>query len=220
MLPHRRSLLTQLAWWNVGFHLTALALTWFFIRPGTPAFDVEARRLYLAAQPHLWSIAWGAWMICALLQVAFYAVLASYLPERRGIAALAVGIACAGAAIDLLCDTIWIVVLPEVAAQGRQAQSLFLVIERIAAAGGLVVANGLYVLAAFLLTRCLRTQPNRVPGTLAMGYGVFLFGILLTVSGFTSSQWLAEAATGPTILCFCAWVVLAARSVCSDEEPL
>jgi hypothetical protein len=87
-----------------------------------------------------------------------------------------------------------------------------------ALAVGLVVPNTFYVIAALLLTLCLRGRPGLAPFTLLAGYGVFAFGILLSATGFTPFQentfWvrLFEILTGPTIACYCLWVVLVARS--------
>jgi hypothetical protein len=157
-------------------------------------------------------------MGCALLQVAFYAALASHVTEHPHVARLAVTIACAGAVVDLFCDALFITVLPAAAAGGRENEALFLALERLGSAGGLIVANGFYVLATFLLTLCLRGRPGVAPGVLAAGYGVFGFGLLLSAAGFTGVAWHAEVMTGPTIGCFCLWVLLAARSVRPPEK--
>jgi hypothetical protein len=114
MAAPRHGLLKHLAWWNVGLHLLALVLTWFFIRPGTEAFEYQVRCAYIA-QSWLWSASWTVWMICALMQVAFYARLIGYLPKRRDTAMFALSLACVGVGIDLLCDVIWISILPVIA---------------------------------------------------------------------------------------------------------
>jgi hypothetical protein len=211
-------LLTYLAWANVAVHALALALAWFGMRPGSPAFDLDTRRAYLAGQPLAWSLGWGSWMACAALQVAFYAELARHLPEHPHAARLAVTVACAGAAVDLFCDALFITVLPGVAAGGKEAEPVFLALERLGGAGGLIVANGFYVLATLILTLCLRGRAGLAPYTIEAGLGVFVFGIQLSAAGFTGVPWHAEALTGPTIGCFCVWVVLAARSFSSPGK--
>src|SRR5262249_57111604 len=102
-------------------------------------------------------------------------------------------------------------VLPRLAAGAPEP--LFLAFEAAATAGGLVVANGLYVLATFLLTLCLARRPGVPAGLVPLGYGVLVFGTALTVAGLVVSPRLAEVCTGPTILLYCAWAVLAARAV-------
>lgn len=206
-------LLMHLAWWNVVVHLVALLFALFGMRPGTSAFPLEERLAYLAHAPLGWSLGWGVWMLCAGLQVGFYAVLTRHLRDRFEAAWLAVTVATAGAAIDLTCDAIWITVIPALAARGTVAVVVFLAVERAALAGGLIVANGLYCIATLILTLCLRGRPGVTWPLLAAGYGVFGFGMLLSAAGFTGVAWHAEAATGPTILCFCAWVVLVAHAL-------
>jgi hypothetical protein len=212
MIPSGHSLIKPLAWWNVALHVVALAMTWFFIRPGMSAIDVSSRQTYVVAHFWEWSTAWGTWMACAIVQVVFYAELARYLTKARDAASFAVSIACAGLAIDLLSDTIWIVLVPRLPTWHAETTVVYQVVEHIAKGGGLVVANGLYSLAVLILTLCLRQQITSSI-TILLGYGVFIFGMGLSLAGLVSSQWLAEVSTGPTILCYCAWALLAAHHV-------
>ena len=105
--------------------------------------------------PLAWSLGWGTWMLCALLQISFYAVLARHLSEHADLARLAVTLACAGMAIDLSCDTIFLAVLPHFAAGGPENVPVFLALEKLTESVSLVVANSLYVFACFLLTLAL-----------------------------------------------------------------
>jgi hypothetical protein len=219
MSPHADNrLLTYLAWWNVALHLLALVFAAFGMHPGTPAVDLAQRQAYLAASPLGWTLGWGCWGLCAVSQVAFYGEMLRHLPVGGPLPLLAVTIATAGAAIDVSCDTIWITVVPQLAGQGEQARVVFLAFERMALAIGLVVPNTAYVVAVLILTLCLRGRPGLAPFTLAAGYGTFVFGILLSAAGFTPFQdnpfWVNvfAALTGPTILFYCVWVVLVARS--------
>jgi hypothetical protein len=217
-------LLTYLAWWNVVVHLLALAFALLGMRPGMAGVDLAQRQAYLAAAPPGWTLGWCTWLLGALSQVAFYAELVRHLPERGPLPWLAVTIAAAGAAVDITCDTVWITVVPQLAGQGEQAKYLFLAFERMALAVGLVVPNGFYVSAVLLLTLCLRGRPGLAPFTPAAGYGTFGFGILLSAAGFAPFQdnvfWVhvIEALTGPTIGCYCVWVVLVARSFRPAEK--
>jgi hypothetical protein len=211
-MPPDNRLLTHLAWWNVALHVLGLVLALVGMRPGSPAFDLETRRAYLAAFPLAWSAGWAAWMLCALLQIAFYAVLARHLPAHADAARLAVMLACAGMAVDLSCDATFLAVLPHFAAGGTENLPVFLALEKVTESVSLIVANSLYVFACFLLTWCLRDRVRGFPFVIAAGWGVLVFGLLLSAAGFAGS-WLAEVATGPTIVCYCAWVLLAARAV-------
>src|SRR5687767_6574757 len=103
--------LTLTAWLNVGLHLVALGLAVVGLRPGTPLVPAAERAAYLAGRPLAWSLGWAAWMLCALALVAFLAALAHVIPRASAILGLAVTLAAAGAAIDLVCDALYITVL-------------------------------------------------------------------------------------------------------------
>jgi hypothetical protein len=208
---HRRLLV--LAWLNVLIHLAGLAMAALGMRPGTPLVDVVERLDFLAATPLGWTLGWGVWMVCTAALVAFVTELVRYLPDHLGLGRLALMLACAGGAIDLLCDCIHITVLPLIASWGTSEERLFLVVERIALAGGLVVANGLYSVSTLLLTICLRDLPGLSSWVLRLGYAVFACGMVLVAAGFANSAWLAELASGPTIGLFCVWTVLTAQSL-------
>ncbi len=214
-LPARS--LQSLAWGNVVLHAAGLLLAAVTLRPGTPLVPLPERMAYLAGRPWGWSVGWGVWMLCALALAAFFAALARRLPGESAPARLAVVLAGAGAAVDLLCDVLYITVLPLIASWATAEERLFLTVERIALAGGLVVANGLYSVGTLLLAWCLRDCPRRAAGTVVVGYAVFGFGMALAAAGFLSEPRLAEWATGPTIGLFCIWAVLAAYSVDARE---
>jgi hypothetical protein len=205
--------LIRLAWVNVAIHVLALVLALVGLRPGSPLVELPERMDYLAGFPLAWSLGWGSWMLCTLALIAFFAVLAHRLPERAATANLAVILAAAGGGIDLFCDVIYITVLPQLATATPPSRELFLMFERVANAGGLVVANGLYALATLLLTLCLRQPGPRMSLVVGTGYGVFGFGMVLVLAGFLNDAWLAALGTGPTIGLFCVWTVLAARRI-------
>jgi hypothetical protein len=212
--PPNRRVLTALAWLNVAVHVAGLAFAAVGMRPGSALVGLPERRAYLATFPPGWCLGWGVWMLCALALVAFFAVLARRLPEYPDLAGLAVLLAAAGAAVDLFCDAINITVLPRAAAETEPA--LFLLIDRVTFAGGLIVANGLYSIATLLLTIGLARRPGMPRVVPLLGWGVFVFGMVMVVAGFADSARLAELATGPTIILFCAWAVVVARAL---ERP-
>jgi hypothetical protein len=186
------------------------------MRPGSPLVDLQERLTYLAEYPLGWSLGWGSWMLCTLALIAFLACLVRSVQEKSDSLRLALLAATAGGAVDLLCDTIQITALPLLASQAVPPITVFLLVERIAGAGGLVVANGAYTLAILLATVALRQRAGLVPGTVVVGYIVVAGGSVLVVAGFMDSSVLAAAATGPTIGLYCVWTVLVAWSV---ERP-
>jgi hypothetical protein len=208
--PPTRRPLTPLAWWNVLVHAVALLCAALWLRPGGPGAPLDERLAYLSGSATAWSLGWGAWLVCSLSLVAFYAALAWRLPEHADMARLAVVLGCAGLAVDLVGYSVQIAVLPMLAGMGSEAVPAFLAMERFAGAAGLIGANGLYVVAGLLLTLCLR---GRAPLAVPAGYVTAFFGGLLVVAGFTGSAWQAMAATPPTMIAYCLWAVLAARAL-------
>jgi hypothetical protein len=202
-----------LAWVNVLVHLLALALAAGGLRPGSALFGLEQRLAYLAAYPAAWSLGWASWMLCTLAFVAFFAALVRAVPGPADGLRLALVIGTAGGAVDLFCDLIQMTALPALAAAEPPPTALFLTMERVAGAGGLVVANGAYTLATLLATYGLPRRPGLSAVVIAVGWGVFVGGGLLVVAGFTDWTLLAAVGTGPMIGLFCAWVLLVARLV-------
>jgi hypothetical protein len=206
-----RRLLTLTAWLSVGLHVAGLALAVVGMRPGTPVAPAADRVAYLAGDPLGWMLGWAAWMLCALALVAFLAVLAHVVAQASAVLGPAVMLAAAGAAIDLTCDTLFITVLPGLAAGGPTP--LFLAAERALGAGGVVVANGLYSVAILLATLGLRAAPEVPAIVRVLGYATFAAGMLMVAAGFTGDPRQLEIATGATILPFLAWTVGVARSL-------
>jgi hypothetical protein len=209
-------LLTALAWLNVALHVAGLALAAIGMRPGTPAAPLEERVAYLSGGPLGWTLGWAAWMACALALVAFLSALvyrleAHPLGEKVWLARLGLTIAVVGAAFDLLCDSIYILVLPMLAGRRPFAEDLFLTVERVTGIASMFVANGAYSTGILLIVLELRRRASRL--TTTIGCAVAGFGFLLAAAGLTGVAWHAEYATGPTIGLFCVWVVLTARAL-------
>ena len=199
------------AWTSVGLHVAGLVLAVVGMRPGTPLVPAADRAAYLADRPLAWSLGWAVWMLCALALVAFLAVLAHVVPEAPAVLGAAVTLCAAGAAIDLTCDTLFITVLPGLAAAGPTP--LFLTAERALGAGGVVVANGLYSVATLLAAIGLRAAPTVPAAVRGLGYATFGAGMLMVAAGFTGDPGQLEIATGLTILPFLAWTLGVARSL-------
>jgi hypothetical protein len=153
------------------------------------------------------------WMFCALALVAFLAVLADRLGKHVRLAQLGLIIAIVGAAFDLLCDSVYLLVLPMLASWQPLPEVLFLTAERVTMIASLVIANGTYSVAILLLTLSMRDGKEAARFTSAVGYAVAGFGLLLATAGFTGLPAHAAWATPPTIGLFCVWVVLVARSL-------
>ena len=207
-----RAALRVTAGLNVGLHLLGLALALIGMRQGTPLVPLDERLAYLASRPIGWSLGWGTWMLCALALVAFLAVLATHA-HGAPLASLAVTLAAAGAAIDLLCDGVQIAVLPGLASARLSDPSVFLAWERAAGVGGTVVANGLYSVAVLLAAIALRGRPGMPAHALSLGVATFGAGMLMVVAGFVGDPRRLELATGPTIGAFLLWTVAVARAL-------
>jgi hypothetical protein len=195
-----------LAWVNVGMHLLGLALAALAIRPGTPAVSAAERTAYLATHPLGWTVGWALWMACALALVAFLAVVAARRPSPA--AQLAVVLGGAGAAVDLVCDAVYIAVLPDLALGGPT--SVFLVAERALAVAGQVAANSLYSIAALLLTLSAGRGDRLVR---AFGVATFVAGMAMAGAGFSGDPTALAISTGATILAFCGWALAMSRAV-------
>lgn len=201
--------LRALAWGNVALHGAGLAFAWFALRPGSALAPLPERMAYLAESPPGWAWGWGVWMLCALLLVAFMAVLRGTLPAGSDLARIALLATAAGMAVDLLCDVVQIQVLPLIAAAGPAETLLFLAAERLAFTGGATAANGLYTTGVLLMNLALR---DRV-GSLARlaGWGTVAAGYAMALSGLLPSPELLALSTGPTIGFYSLWTVLVAR---------
>src|SRR5262249_3923204 len=141
----------RLAIANIALHLVGLACAAVWMRPGTPAALLNDRMDYLAGHPVGWALGWSVWIGCIFLMVAFAAAAAQRMPDSP-LARLAVVVAVAAGSFDLLGDSTYIIVFPQVAGLQPRNMQLFLAVERVTQAISLVVANGLYSVATLLLT--------------------------------------------------------------------
>jgi hypothetical protein len=193
---------------NVAFHAVGLAVAWLALRPGSVAVPLAERMAYLAPRPAAWSWGWGLWILCSLLLVSFMAVLRHQVPGDPIAAQLALILAAAGMAVDLLCDVIQIQVLPGAAKAGP---AVFLAFEQLAFTGGLTVANGLYTCGVLLMNVSLRGAIG--PMARFAGWVTAVAGFALAAAGIASSTALLQAATVATIGGYSLWTVLVARDL-------
>ena len=108
-------MLLVLAWANACLHIAGLVFAYFGMRPGTPLAPLTERMDYLAQSPPGWTLGWVCWMACAVFFILFVAVAVNQLGPNADLARFGLMIAVAGAAFDLFCDSVFIIVLPMVA---------------------------------------------------------------------------------------------------------
>lgn len=185
---------------NAAVHLAGLAAAWFWLRPGSPGADIAERRAHLVTHPVAWTLGWSAWIVAAIGFVAFLAVLRRVRPGRSLDVALALG--TLAAAVDIATDAL-LLTFPTMTA-GDPAP-LFVIYDRAAALGGLVLANGLYSVAV-LVAAWPMGGLARVLGAASFGSGA-----LVALGGMGLGYPLVTLATGPTILLYLSWTAAAAR---------
>jgi hypothetical protein len=213
-----RRTLTDLAVVNVVLHVIGLVLALIGMGPGTPLVSLPERLDYLAHSPLGWTVGWVSWMLCSWVLLAFLAVLTQRLGEGAALARLGLTVAVVAAGFDLAADSIFLSVLPELAAATPRNEALFLALERLTGVVSLVVANGGYSVATLLFTIALSKREGLLRFTTAIGFAVAGFGFLLAGAGFTGVAWQAQWATPPTIGLYCVWTLLVARSLESSPR--
>jgi hypothetical protein len=190
----------------VAVHLVAMGLSASLMTPGTPLAPADDRVAWLAARPLGWSVGWAAWALSAFTLVFFLAAVA--WRTDAPLARLGVVLAAAGSAVDILCDTCQVVLVPAIAAQDR---ALFPIVEHAVWAGGLVPANCFYSLGCLLATlACAGRVPRR---TTALGAATFAGGMAMLAAGFTLHPTHMQVSSGATMVFFVAWVVDLSRGL-------
>jgi hypothetical protein len=201
------SLLT-LARLNILLHIVGLAFAAFGMWP--PLRD-ETFAEFVGSSPLGWTLGWATWMLCAVALIAFLATAVNRLPERAPLAWLGLTFAVVGLGFDLLCDSIYIFILPRLG-QGF-TPNLFDTLERITNIASLFIANGGYSVGILLIAADMKRSGRARPATTGVGYAVGICGLLLAATAFLHVQVFTAMAAAPTILLFCVWVVLVARDL-------
>jgi hypothetical protein len=202
--PSATSPLRLVAGMTVALHAAGLVFAVLTMRPGTPGAPLLERIAYLAARPPGWTAGWLVWMACAVSLALLLRVLARVRPSpalRR-----AARIATAGAALDLVCDALYIWELP---ARAAGEVSRFVSFERALGMASLTGANGLYTLAIAIASSALPitwTAPRRLGALTVAG------GIVMAVGGATGAAVLVVAGTAVTVPAFAAWALLVAAA--------
>lgn len=200
----RDATLHALAWSCALLHLAGLAAAAVGMRPGTPERPLAERMAYIAGAPLGWVAGWSLWMLAALSVLALFAVLRVRAPdpERAALRGCGLSLVSAAVAVDLLCDALYVTVLPALARD--RSEALFVAFERVAGVGGAVAANALYSLAVLLVGQSA-AEGRR------WSYATAALGGLMVVAGFTGDPRHLAAVTGPLVFCVSVWVLVVAR---------
>jgi len=204
--------LSRLAWLNVVLHVVGLVSAAAFLAPGTPLAPVEQRVRFLAETPGMWRASWFLWILCAAALLAILGRIVAVELAGSELAKIGMMFAVAAIGFDLTCDSIYIAVLPGLA---ETADHAFLLVERITGIVSLTVANGLYTVGVVCVSQAIPRE-RALRGTRLLGWLVGVFGGWMALAGIVGDPWQTAFATGPTMAAFCAWTLLAARSL---ERP-
>jgi hypothetical protein len=212
------------AWLAFATHLTAgLAMAAFLGRGLETNPDRADRFRFLAEQTLLWVVAWLTWNAAALSILYFYAAFVRAHVREPGARAstlhYAILLSIVAAAADLGAEAIEIGVLPDLARQALaqpadaagSATTLFLTLHRMAVMLTGYLANGLYTLAAVLLT--WSTRRSYPAWVWLAGLAVGLSGLSLSaaaLAGSTEGMFWANVVLMPCILTWQAGVALTA----------
>lgn len=131
--------LSHAAWVAATTHILASFAMLLLLRRGLPGFTDEERLAYITSHRAAWVGGWLLWQIAAISLIAFYGALA--LRFRGVLSVAAIGVASAGLAIDFICETRYIGVLPEL--RGAAFTALDRELEVLIG----YAANGLYTVA-------------------------------------------------------------------------
>ena len=132
-----------MAWLAAATHIIASFAMLLLLRRGLPGFAEEERLAYIASHRTAWIFGWIVWQIAAISLLAFYGVLAMRFRGALSIAAMAS--ATAGLAIDFICESRYMGVLPDL--RGEAFTALDRELEVLIG----YAANGLYTVALVLL---------------------------------------------------------------------
>lgn len=178
-------------YWCAALHAIAGAGTLLLLRGGSEAVtDIQQRIGYMDQHPDRWRVGWLLWMLAAISLAGFYAWWGSRIASRAALTAFA--IAALGLACDFAGESIYIGWIP------RPDTSLYRAASLLTAAAG----NGLYTVAAIILTLTTPGLPFRAVAWLA-----WASGIALTVFAILNIPMGVVIASGALMMLFIPWVV-------------
>ena len=166
----------------------------FLLRGGSEAVaDVHQRIAYLTQFPERWRLGWILWMLAALSLIGFYAWWGSRIGKLWPVAIAAAGLAC-----DWSGESIFIAALPRPETRLYRTAALL--------AGG--AGNGLYTVAAIILTTSTRALPWRW-----LAWCAWTAGIALSIATVVHSDFGITVASAALMVFFIPWVVIAGKKM-------
>jgi len=186
------------AWLAATTHIVASLAMLVLLRRGLPGFSDEARLAYIASHRAAWIGGWMLWQVAAISLIGFYGVLA--LRFRGILSIVAMGVATAGLAIDFICETRYIGVLPEL--HGAAFTALDRELEVLIG----YAANGLYTVALVLLVIAgWRELPK---AALALAAPVVASGFALAAASLAHDARLETITSAILFPLFTLWIFL------------
>ncbi|MGH2378822.1 MAG: hypothetical protein ACRDGT_10145 [Candidatus Limnocylindria bacterium] len=181
------------AYFCAAANLAAVVAMATVLAPGTTLVDEPARAAYVRENAALWRAGWSLWVLAAISLLVFYRWWAQRI--RASVALL--WIAAAGFAVDLVAESLLIVVAPE---RPDVARVSFIL------TGG--VANGLYTLAGALLSRL---TPGMDGVFARWTWTMWTLGAVLSVVTFLELPIAIAAASAALFALFIPWCVAMGR---------
>lgn len=196
---------SRVAWFAAAAHFVAAAAMLVLLRPGLPGFPEEARLAHM--QSAGWTFGWILWHVAAMSLIALYIALA--LRFRDVVSMTAVAIATAGLTLDILCESKYIGVLPEL--RGEEFARLDRELEVLIG----YAANGLYTVAfALLVIAGWRVLPKMA---LALSGVVVGSGIALAIASLRHDARLEVLTSAVLFTSLILWIALIARWLKRDD---
>lgn len=178
-------------YWCAALHAIAGAGTLVLLRGGSEAVtDMHQRMRYLSEHPERWRAGWILWMLAALSLAGFYAWWGAKIGRVLPFVLAALGLTC-----DFAGESIFIGWIPAPDSPLHRAATLL--------TGG--AGNGLYTLAAIMLTLSTPALPFRAWAWLAWASGIAL--TILTIVNHPMGIVIASAAL---MIFFIPWVAIMA----------
>jgi hypothetical protein len=186
------------AWVAAATHVLASLAMVLLLRRGLPGFPQEERLAYIAAHRAAWTIGWLLWQVAAVSLISFYLALA--LRFRGVLSWTAVAVAAAGISIDIVCESRYLGILPELS--GAEFARLDRELEVLIG----YAANGLYTVALlFLVAAGWKVLP--VSARL-LAVPVLLSGFALAVASLQHSARLETLFSAILFPTFIVWIII------------
>lgn len=186
------------AWIAATTHIVASFAMLLLLRRGLPGFADEERLAYIASHRTAWMLGWMLWQVAAISLIGFYGVLA--LRFRGVLSVVAMGTATAGLAIDFICETQYMGVLPEL--RGAAFTALDRELEVLIG----YAANGLYTVALVLLVVAGWRELPKV--ALALAGPVAASGFALALASMAHNARLETITSAILFPLFTLWIIV------------